>query len=132
MLLRQLLAFGATGVVNTAVGLAVIIGLMMAFDVTPWIANAGGYAVGLTVSFVLNRFWTFRDTATGMPILAFLFAVAVSFVVNLGVLTAALAIWPEHRVVAQILAVASYSCVFFIACRLVVFNERAKPVRQPR
>lgn len=120
--IRQLFAFGVTGLLNTGIGLGVIVALSTLLHFDPLLANLGGYAVGLCVSFVLNRFWTFGKQATGMPVLSFLGAFAVSYLVNLAVLSAVVRWWPSYHLLGQVAALGSYSVVFFLICRFFVFR----------
>jgi putative flippase GtrA len=56
---RTLWRFAVVGAVNTFVGLAFIYSAR-AMGLGEVSANATGYAIGLVLSFGLNRFWTFR------------------------------------------------------------------------
>ncbi|MFN7166883.1 MAG: GtrA family protein [Pannonibacter sp.] len=120
--IRQLFAFGVTGLLNTGIGLGVIVALGTLLHFDPWLANLGGYAVGLCVSFVLNRYWTFGKQALGMPVLSFLVAFAVSYLVNLAVLMVVVRWWPSYHLLGQVVALGSYSVVFFLICRFLVFR----------
>lgn len=51
--------FCSVGVLNTLIGLAIIFGLMRFGGVQYVLANAIGYAIGMMLSFALNRSWTF-------------------------------------------------------------------------
>ena len=53
------LRFCAVGVLNPLVGLPSFFALMRFGGVQYVVANAVGYAVGITISFLLNRSWTF-------------------------------------------------------------------------
>jgi putative flippase GtrA len=121
-LLGQFLRYSGVGVLNTALGLAVIWGLM-ALGTGPYLANALGYAAGLALSFVLNRAWTFRARGTGWPVLRFLLAFAVAYAANLAVLSAGLAIAPGAAYAAQFAAIGTYSVLFFLLCRFFVFGD---------
>lgn len=122
-LLAQLSAFAVTGAANTALGLLVILIMMLGLGLSPWLSNILGYAAGLCLSFVLNRWWTFREYASGTPVGKFLVAFAISYAANLAVLAAILHIWPEKRALAQICALGTYSVLFFMLCRLFVFRR---------
>lgn len=52
------------GLLNTLVGLLVIIALQALLGFSPVVANACGYATGLAASFIANRSWTFRHSGS--------------------------------------------------------------------
>jgi len=64
----QFVRFGMVGTVNTVLDFSVYYGLTRYFDfwgrhlVTSAVAS---FAVGVTSSFILNNFWTFRQEASG-------------------------------------------------------------------
>lgn len=120
-LLAQLLKFSLVGVLNTFVGLLVIWALTLS-DVSPYLANAGGYLAGLAVSFFLNRSWTFA-VEDGWPVLRYIACFCVCFCVNLLVLTAGLNLTSLSVYLVQGGAVVSYSLLFFVLCRVFVFRR---------
>lgn len=119
---RQLPRFLATGAANTAVGGAVIVGLMAA-GLADVAANAAGFAVGAGLSFFLNRRWTFGRTSPGTTGEAARFALvlAVAWVCNLAVLLAGGRLGAGGTVGLQALAVASYAAVAFVGMRRFAF-----------
>jgi putative flippase GtrA len=126
-LFSQLMRYGLVGVANTFVGLGVILILQMLAGLDPYSANAGGYAVGLATSFLLNRAWTFRvSDRPADRLLRFMLAFAISYTANLG--TLALLINPVGMVAAQAVAVVVYSTIFFVFCRVYVFAPQGQPV----
>lgn len=124
--LRQALRFGAVGMVNTAVGLGTI-WLAMALGAAPLPANALGYGLGLCVSFVLNRSWTFRRAGgaragAGLGEAGrFLAAFAIAWSLNLAVLWTLLRVTEVSPYLLQIAAMATYTLAFFLLCRTWVF-----------
>lgn len=124
--MRALLAeagrFGAVGLVNTAAGLG-LIWLAMALGAAPLAANALGYAVGLAISFTLNRRWTFgRDGPAGRgEMLRFAATFALAWSLNAGVLWLGLRLTEVSPYLLQIACVPVYSSVFFLLCRIWVF-----------
>ena len=120
------LRFVLSGVANTALGLLVVIVCARELGWSPYIANATGYAAGLTCGFLLNRGWTFDDrrkiAVTGPR---YVLAFAISYATNLAVLTAALHTPALPAAMAQTLALSSYSIVFFLLCRYFVFARFA-------
>jgi putative flippase GtrA len=80
----SLLKFLLVGSVNTLVGVSAIYLLKWLLEASDGGANAGGYLVGLTASFTLNRRWTFRHVGALLPAAARFIAVfAVAYVANL-------------------------------------------------
>jgi putative flippase GtrA len=122
--LRQSLHFGAVGLVNTAVGLAVIYAVMFFFRTGPAIANAVGYAVGLAISFALNRSWTF-DSKGGLAHLLpkFLVVIAAAYLLNLSAVMAAISLFSVAPYLAQAMGVSLYTVCSFFGCRWFVFAQ---------
>jgi len=85
-LLFQLVRYSWVGLLNSGLGLFVIWGLMLA-GIGPYVANVAGFAAGLTLSFFLNRAWTFRAQDAGWPVFRFLLAFAIAYSANLVILT---------------------------------------------
>jgi putative flippase GtrA len=125
-LLGQFLRYSWVGVLNTALGLGVIWGLMGA-GVGPYLANAIGYGAGLALSFFLNRAWTFRARDTGWPVLRFLIAFAIAYAANLVVLSVGLRVAPGAAYALQFAAIGTYSVLFFLLCRFFVFDRAGAP-----
>lgn len=120
----QIGRYAASGLVNTGLGLAVIFGLHLGAGLAIAPANAAGYAVGWTVSYVLNRSWVFGDGAPALRTApAFLLLVLAAFAGNLAIIyglkSAGLPYGP-----AQLAGTAFYSIAVFLGARHVVFTER--------
>lgn len=116
--------FLSVGVVNTVLGLAVIVaGLRLGLN--DYAANAIGYAVGFACSYLLNRSYTFG--ATGTPHSAqlprFAVAVAVSYGLNLAVIRAGHLLGFDGRIVLQLAAITVYTACFYVLSRLFVFRR---------
>ncbi len=124
-----LVRFGMVGALNTGVGLAVIMGLDLGLHVDSHLANAGGYAVGVVIGFMLNRGFVFKnDGHIGHTGAKYLVAVGGAFLVNQAVLAGALHLYSAMalgRFAAQVTAMASYTLLMFGLCRMWVF--RAEP-----
>jgi putative flippase GtrA len=121
--------FGLAGLANTALGLLVIAALDLGLGVNPHTANAIGYAVGVILSFQLNRAFVFRRKT---PVLAtgwrFLLAAAAAFVLNQLVLTAGgwlLGPGDLARLAAQAAGVGVYAVTLFLISRAWVFGHGA-------
>jgi putative flippase GtrA len=127
---RQLARFGLAGLVNTAVGFAVVVVLDPVLGVAPALANAIGYLVGVIVGFALNRGFVFRSQrAAPAEGIRYVVAAASAFVLNQGVLRGSgLLLGPgsTRRLFAQMMAMAVYSATLFFLCRFWVFRPTAK------
>lgn len=120
----QLVPFLVTGIANSIVGFSVIFFclFMGASGVT---ANIIGFAFGLTCSFLLNRHYVFgvRGAIAPMEIARFLAVFATAYGVNIAVLLMAQSVLGEASPIAQVIAVASYTLVFYPLSRIFVFRR---------
>ena len=118
-----LLRFLAVGVVNTLVGLGTTYALMglAGFGEAP--ANAGGYAVGLTCSFLLNRRWTFAHEGPVLPaLLRFGLVFGVAYLANLATVLTAVRGLGLNPYLAQALGVPPYTALFYLGSRYFAFR----------
>ena len=123
---RTFWRFIAVGVVNTAVGLTFIYGART-LGLGEVAANATGYAIGLMVSFGLNRQWTFRQCGPLLPhVLRFATVMLLAWLVNVAALLELMR-WGVSAVFAQAGAVLPYTVVSYLGCRWWVFAHR--PIR---
>jgi putative flippase GtrA len=133
---RELVAllsrFGAVGLLNTAISLAVIMGLEEGLGTNPQLANACGYAVGICSGFVLSRRFVFRSGSSSRATAPrYLVTVLAGFCLNQAVLAEAhvvLGAGTLNHLVAQVCAMGSYTVSVFLACRLWVFRAPIDPV----
>ena len=120
--------YGLVGLINTAVGYAVILALDLGLKLNPFIANAGGYAVGLLISFVLSRSFVFRSQDSvrrAGP--RYVIAVAAAFALNQLVMGAARALLPDAplgHATSQLAGMASYKVALFLISYFWVFPRR--------
>jgi putative flippase GtrA len=121
----QFAKFVAVGVANTAIGLACIFAAKALLGWGDLAANVGGYGVGLTTSFALNRAWTFRDRGRISPaLLRFLGAFLLAYLANLTTVFALRDLVGVDSYVAQAAGVVPYTALFFLASRAFVFVDR--------
>jgi len=126
-LILQAIKFGAVGLVNTAIGLFAIYALMYFFDVSPIAANAFGYILGLIVSYLLNRMWTFRnDRSAPYSIAKFVVVAAVAYAINLAIVLCVIDVVGANPYVAQLAGIFFYTFIMFFGCRFFVFHSPAK------
>lgn len=122
-LIRQSLRFGAVGLVNTAIGLLAIYAVIFFFNTGPAVANAIGYAIGLAVSFALNRLWTFGDSRSIAKVLPrYLLVAAMSYLLNLSVVLLGTHHFGVGPYLVQFFGIGVYTVVMFLGCRWFVFQ----------
>lgn len=123
MMGQRLLRFLLTGLANSAVGWAVIFGGLWA-GLSGLVANAAGYAVGLVLSFTLNRRFVFGVTGAvaGREVVRFLAAFAAAYGINVAVLLAAQSVLGAGNPLAQLPAIAVYVVIFFLLSQRFVFR----------
>jgi putative flippase GtrA len=119
--------YALSGVANTIVGLSVIYAFTWA-SVSPYLANALGYAAGLVFAYFNSRSFVFRFTGTHRSTaLRYLSAFAVSYSLNMAVLA-----WALHQLtwsawLAQAAGVVTHAAVMFVLSRCFVFARRPHP-----
>jgi putative flippase GtrA len=121
--LDAMIRFGVVGFVNTLTGLGAIYLLKWQASMGDGAANVAGYALGLTVSFVLNRTWTFRHSGPALPAAArFLGVFAVAYLANIGTVLALVQQFGVNGYLAQALGIPPYTVLFYIGSRYVAFR----------
>lgn len=122
-LIHQSLRFGTAGLINTAIGLMAIYAVIFFFNASPALANAIGYAIGLAVSFALNRFWTFGDTQSIAKMLpSYLLVAAISYLLNLSVVLLGTHHFGVGPYLVQFFGIGVYTVVMFLGCRWFIFQ----------
>ena len=123
--MRQLLRFAAVGVVNTGLGYAVIFACMYVAGLGAVISNVIGYAVGLAVSYSLNRSFTFRSAAPARrEMVRFVAIFLLAYLANLAVLVLLIRHLGVHEGVAQVIAGGVYFGLSFVLNKYYVFASR--------
>jgi len=118
--------FGLAGLVNTGIGFTVIASLDVGLHMSPPLANAAGYLVGMGVGFVLNRRFVFKSQSSARATAPrYITTVIAAFVLNQLILRgvgAALGPGTLPHLAAQLAAMAAYTLSVFLACRFWVFR----------
>jgi putative flippase GtrA len=123
----QLLRFGGVGIFNTVLTFSTIVGMKVVLGASDLAANAAGYAVGLLVSFLLNRQWTFRAAAGDKDrvvsqIVRFLGIFFVAYAINIATVFSLIALG-VNPYLAHAAGMPLYTLVFFLGCRRYVFHS---------
>lgn len=126
---KQALRFLLTGGLNTALGFTVILALLSA-GVSDIPANIGGYAVGLVLSFFINRIWTFEQAGrpTWREIALFSMAFAGAYSVNITMIAVGQSIGITGNPMLHLAGVVVYTVVFFLLTKTVVYAPASKTV----
>ncbi|MBI5405285.1 MAG: GtrA family protein [Candidatus Kerfeldbacteria bacterium] len=61
--IRQFVKFSLVGVINTITSITVYELAKLLFQLEPLVANLFAFSAGVTVSYILNKRWTFRNTS---------------------------------------------------------------------
>ena len=119
--------FSITGVANTSVDMAVFATMTFGVGLAPVVSNLIAYAAGVTNSYLMNRYWTFRHDA---PEAMGPGRIALFFGLNtLVACTATLALYLLMRagapaMAAKLLSVLASMGLNYAAMRRVVFARR--------
>ncbi len=123
-MLEQFVRYCLVGLINTAVGLSLIYAAMIFLDLAPALANAAGFAVGLCVSYSLNKRWTFKSNApTGRSFALFVGVVAIGYAANLAAVMAAIHGAGVNPYIAQLFGVGIYAVLVFLGSRYAAFRS---------
>jgi putative flippase GtrA len=121
---RQLFRFLVVGVANTAFGYAIIFACMYLAGLSAELSNAIGYGIGLMVSYVMHKVFTFNsDRPHREAFVRFLVVFAVAYAANLLVLVILVRGIGVHEAVSQVIASAVYVITSFIMNKLYVFRQ---------
>jgi len=63
---KEFIRYCLVGVVNTLVGIGTSLICLNLFSLNYWVSTAIGYAFGITVSFLLNKKYTFENKSTSI------------------------------------------------------------------
>ncbi len=125
--IAQLIRFLLVGLVNTGFGLAIIWSAMRFLGAGPGLANLIGYALGLILSFALNRAYTFAhegEVSRSFP--RWLAVAGVAYLANLAVVLFAHHVLGVDAYLAQPLGIPAYTLISFLGGRHFVFAARPR------
>lgn len=121
---RSMYRFLSVGVINTLVGLLTIYAAKWFWRLGDVAANAFGYSVGLTLSYVLNSRWTFAYRGPDLPALAkFAFISLVAYGMNLFTVMGAIVYLDMNGYVAQAIGIVPYTVTSYLASKYLVFRS---------
>ncbi|MCW1383297.1 GtrA family protein [Novosphingobium sp. KCTC 2891] len=120
--------FASVGVLNTALGLAVI-QIALWLGLGDYAANAAGYAAGFVCSYALNRRFTFGagDGRHGRQLPRFVLVAGMAYACNLLVLKIGQMAGLSGTIAVQVAAMGTYTAAFYVLARTFVFAEGSRP-----
>jgi putative flippase GtrA len=114
--------FSVVGVANTAIGMAVLYGALFA-GLGDYVSNALGYGVGLIVSFLLHRGWTFagRTRTLLRDAAGFGLVWVIAYLTNFGIIAAGRSLGFIENPIVQLTGVLVFAGTFYLLTSRVVF-----------
>jgi len=114
------------GAANTALGL-LIIWTGKALGLGDVVANAVGYFIGIIVSFMLNKRWTFGfQGEAAVALLRFIGIFVVAYAANLGTVLGCIRITSIDPFWCQAFGILPYTAVLYVGSRWYVFRHSAQ------
>lgn len=124
----QIVKYILAGLINTTVGYGVFWVLLRYFNISAEYANTAGYGCALIVAFLLNKTFVFNQSTFSQSMIPrFILAFAISFITNQMVLIITYRAIGFQAEIAQIIAMVTYTVVFYFLNKRFVFNE--KPIQ---
>lgn len=130
--MKQLLRYIVVGVLNTLLGYSIIFACMYLLVMTPEASNVAGYAVGLVISYVLNRHYTFNSLQKRRKeIVRFVTVFVVAYALNFAALLILIYQLGLHKGASQVVAGIVYVVASFLMNKYYVFKVHmpVAPVR---
>jgi putative flippase GtrA len=128
---KVFLKFISVGVINTAVGTAIMFVFYNIFGFGYWFSSAANYAVGSIVSFFLNKYWTFNVRKWSLfMVISFVLNIAICYI--LAYKTARMFIYAlltnqTQRLqdnVAMLVGICLFTGLNYVGQRFIVFKNR--------
>ncbi|MBI2426779.1 MAG: GtrA family protein [Candidatus Kerfeldbacteria bacterium] len=134
LIARQFVKFTIIGVVNTAIDFFSYLFLTRAFDFFRehfLVANLFAFLLAVSVAFVLNRRWTFRDTSTEVSkkFVKFFLVYSVGFGINQTALSVSVLIFGFHDLFGKLIALCANLGWNFLMTRHWTFRHVPKTLQ---
>lgn len=130
-LTSEAIRFALVGSANTAIGLLAIYASIYLFGLNALTANALGFAIGLMVSFALNRKWTFKDKQGIRKTLPkFLGSALFCYLLNLGTVYGLDRQLHAGPYLPQLFGIVVYTLSMFLTAKIYVFKAKNQNIRQ--
>ena len=122
---KQFLKFSIVGIVNTLITLLIIWTFVNVFSTTHYTANLVGYIAGVVNSFLLNKYWTFKDKSEwGILFVKFISVFAITYLIQLLALYLLINFSNIPPFLCQILAMGVYTVLNYLLNCKFTFNSK--------
>ena len=135
---KTLAKFILVGLVNTAVGSAIMFGLYNLAGCSYWLSSAANYIIGSIVSFLLNKYFTFSVKSwTWFMVFAFAVNIAVCYFIAYGIAKPVINYLLQNnpKNIRENTALFIGMCLFtglnYLGQRLIVFKPRGRNHNEP-
>lgn len=82
MIDKKLIKYLLVGVLNTIICFGIIFRLMFT-GISPEISNLSGYSIGIVISYILNKIFTFQSkTKSKIEFIKFILAMLMAYILN--------------------------------------------------
>ena len=126
----KLLKFIIVGVINTLVGMAIMLGLYNLAGCSYWVSSADNYILTSILSYFLNKYFTFQNKEKSLgQVLRFIINIAVCYLLAYGIakpLTLAVLAGFGEKVqtnIAMLVGMCLFTALNYIGQRLFAFKE---------
>ena len=126
----EFIRFLAVGVLNTIAGYLIFLGGFWGLGLSAYLANALAYLIVVVVSYFFTAKFVFRRAIAASGFIQFIVCFLIAFSINQAVLWSAVELIGIRAELAQVLAMGSYTVVFFALNKWVVFRSEKSSHRQ--
>ena len=125
--------FLLVGVANSVAALTTIFIAKWMFHIDDVKANMLGYSLGATLSFVLNRTWTFSHKGKiASAILRFLAIIAVAYPANIATVIFLIDQVYLNSYLSHLVGMVSYTAISYLGSRYYAFRTLNTEIKAPR
>ena len=120
----QIIKYISIGVFNTLLGYAIIFFCMYILEINPVLSNTISYAIGLSLTYFLNRKITFHSTSKkSKEIIRFFIAFFIAYCANLCALILCIDYFQIHEAISQVIASIVYVMFSFPLLKFYVYKR---------
>jgi len=125
MINTGIVKYGLVGLINTLITGIILFVLMNVFGVPYDISNAVGYVIGFFNSFIMNKFWTFKEnqTSTLKQFIRFTAVFAVCYSIQLGLVVFLVEKLSLNKNLSQLIGMVFYTLIGFLFNKLFTFKK---------